>query len=78
MTDQQLKTHYKFSRQIHLCGLAASYRSIGRLERVALVTCRRCQRSLVANGGGMVKYQKSRVVQHGGRRFRLPGKVVPN
>lgn len=77
MTDQQLKTHYNYNRQVHLCGLAATYRSVGGLERVALVTCIRCQRSLLANGTDMVKYQKSRIMQHHGKRYVLPGKVVP-
>lgn len=76
MTDE-LKTHYKLNGQIHLCGLPISYKGVQGLSRTPLVTCIRCQRSLLINGTDMVKYQKRKVIKRGGRKYVLPGKVIP-
>lgn len=74
---QLLKTHYGGFREKRLCGLPSSYKAVTGHENVQLVTCWTCMRSLLANGGDMVKYKPARRERINGNWYRFPAQVVP-
>lgn len=71
-----LKTHYNDGSG-HVCGLPKWYKAVNGLNNVPLVTCIRCMRSLLANGGGMLTYRKARRERIRGRWYNFPAQVVP-
>lgn len=77
LSRDELKTHYNTGTGAHTCGLSRKYKSVNGINNVPLVTCVRCMRSLLANGGGMVKYKRDRIQKIKGRWYRFPGQVVP-
>lgn len=77
MPKQLLKTHYGGFRQTRLCGLSSRYKGVTGHENVPLVTCWTCMRSLMANGGDMVKYKPPRRERIKGRWYNFPAQIVP-
>lgn len=72
-----LRTHYNTGTGTHTCGLPRKYKAVNGLDNVLLVTCVRCMRSLLANGGGMVTYKKARRERIRGRWYNFPAQVIP-
>ncbi len=75
-SKDDLKTHYNAGTRTHVCGLPKKYKAVNGLPDVSSVTCVRCQRSLLANGGGLVTYKRGHRKRINGRWYNFPAQVV--